>query len=117
MVTMAMSNANATLCLSVTRKSRPSSEEAIPVAATATAMLWSEIILPMTPVAAFVDAVRIGFNPRVLAVTTCKVPNKALDGVSLPVKKTPVHPIIALKNGNSVPVAAKARPNVDVIPA
>ena len=56
----------------------------------------------MTPVAAFVDAVRIGFNPRALAVTTCRVPNSALDEVSLPVKKTPVQPSIALKKGKAV---------------
>ena len=35
-------------------------------------------------------------NPSALAVTTCRLPNKALDDVSLPVKKTPVHPSIAL---------------------
>ena len=71
----------------------------MPVAATATAMLWSEIILPITPVAALVEAVSTGFNPSALAVTTCRVPNNALEDVSLPVRNTPVHPSIALKNG------------------
>ena len=42
-----------TLCLIVKRNSRPSSAVVIPVAATATAMLCTEIILPMTPAAEF----------------------------------------------------------------
>ena len=58
------------LCFRVIRKSRPSSDDAMPVAATATAMLCSEIILPITPVAAFVEAVSTGFKPSALAVTT-----------------------------------------------
>ncbi len=105
------------LCFSVMRKRRPSSDDAIPVAATATAMLCNEIILPMTPVAALVEAVRIGFKSSALAVTTCNVPNSAFDEVSLPVRNTPVHPSMALKNGNNVPVAANARPSVEVMPA
>ena len=80
-------------------------------------MLCSEIILPMTPVAAFVDAVRMGFSPSALAVTTCSVPKSAFDDVSLPVRNTPVQPSMALKNGKRAPVAAKARPRVEVMPA
>ena len=68
-------------------------------------------------IAALVDAVKIGFNPSVFAVTTCRLPNSAFDEVSLPVRKTPVQPSIALNAGNSDPVAANANPSVEVIPA
>ena len=46
----------------VNRKSLLSSAEVMPVAATATAMLDSEIILPTTPAAEFTDAVNTGFT-------------------------------------------------------
>ena len=105
------------LCFSVLRNSRPSSDEAMPVAATATAILCNETILPITPVAAFEEAVSMGFSPTSFAVTTCNVPNNAFDEVSLPVRKTPVQPSMALNAGNSPPVAAKASPNVEVMPA
>ena len=36
--------------------------------------------------------------------------------VSLPVRNTPSQPSVALKNGKAVPVAASARPSVEVIP-
>ena len=42
----------------------------MPVAATATAMLWMEIILPITPAAELTEAVRIGFRRSAFAVTT-----------------------------------------------
>ena len=48
----------------VKRKSRLSSSRDMPVAATATAMLCTEIILPMTPAAEFTEAVRTGFRPE-----------------------------------------------------
>ena len=51
------------LCLSVKRNSLPSSSGVRPVAAQATAMLGSAIILPMTPAAEFTDAVSTGFSP------------------------------------------------------
>src|SRR5262245_60258769 len=60
---------SSTLCLMVKRNSRASSADVMPVAATATAMLWTEIILPITPAAEFTDVVRIGLRPSVLAVT------------------------------------------------
>jgi hypothetical protein len=52
-----------TLCLMVNRNSRLSSSWRHAVAATATAMLCTEIILPITPAAEFTEAVRIGFSP------------------------------------------------------
>ena len=88
----------------------------MPVAATATAMLYGEIIFPTTPAAELTEAVSTGFSPSALAVTTCRLPKSALADVSLPVRNTPSHPRTALKNGNPPPVAASARPSVDVMP-
>ena len=48
----------------VKRNSRLSSAGVMPVAATATAMLCSEIILPITPAAEFTEAVRTGLRPQ-----------------------------------------------------
>ena len=81
----------------VKRNSLASSAVVSPVAATATAMLWSEIIFPITPAAEFTEAVRMGFNPSALAVITWRLPKSAFDEVSLPVRNTPSHPRIALK--------------------
>ena len=67
------------------------------VAAAATAMLWSEIILPITPPAEFAPAISSVSKFSAFAVTTCKLPNSALADVSLPVRNTPSHPSIALK--------------------
>ena len=79
-------------------------------------MLASEIILPMTPAAELTDAVSTGLSPIWLAVITCRLPNSAFADVSLPVRNTPSQPRIALKNGNVAPVAASARPSVEVMP-
>src|SRR5437868_8187068 len=114
--TIAMTIIGSTLCLMVNRNSRLSSSRDMPVAATATAMLCTEIILPITPAAEFTDAVSTGFRCSALAVTTCRLPNSAFADVSLPVSNTPSQPTVALKNGNSTPVAAIARPSVDVMP-
>ena len=107
---------SSTLCLIVNLNRRLSSADDIPVAATATAMLCTEIIFPMTPAAELTDAVSTGLRPSAFAVTTCRLPKRALAEVSLPVKNTPSHPTTALKNGNAPPLAASARPSVDVIP-
>ena len=109
-------HARNTLCLIVKRNSLPSSAVVSPVAATATAMLWSEIIFPITPAAEFTEAVRMGFRPSALAVITWRLPKSAFDEVSLPVRNTPSQPRIALKNGKATPVVARARPSVEVIP-
>ena len=61
-------------------------------------------------------AIKTGFIPSLSAVTTCKVPKSAFADVSLPVRKTPNQPSIALKNGNKIPVAANASPRVAVAP-
>src|SRR5438045_877525 len=104
------------LCLNVNWNSRPSSSDVNPVAAQATAMLGSEIILPITPAAEFTDAVSTGFRPIWLAVIADRLPHSAFADVSLPVRTTPSQPRIALKNGNVGPVAASAMPSVDVMP-
>ena len=82
----------------------------MPVAATATAMLCTEIILPMTPAAEFTDAVSTGLRPSAFAVTTCRLPNSALADVSLPVRNTPSQPTTALKNGNAPPRRGQREP-------
>ena len=66
-------------------------------AAAATAMLCRLIIFPMTPPAELVDAIRTGLNPRRCAVTVCKPPKSAFEDVSLPVRKTPSQPSMALQ--------------------
>ena len=114
--TMPMTTIRNTLCLMVNRKSLLSSARVMPVAATATAMLWTEIILPITPAAEFTEAVNTGLRFRAVAVTTCRLPNSAFADVSLPVRKTPSHPSVALKNGNAPPLVASASPSVEVIP-
>ena len=73
-------------------------------------------ILPITPPDELADAISAGSSPSELAVTTCRLPNSAFAEVSLPVRNTASHPSIALKNGNSAPVTAKASPSVVVAP-
>ena len=60
------------------------------MAATATAMLCRLIILPITPPLEFAAAISTGLSPSRFAVTTCRLPNRALAEVSLPVRKTPI---------------------------
>ena len=79
----------------------------MPVAAEATATLVRLIILPITPPAELVAAMRAGFRPRRPAVTTCRLPKSALEEVSDPVRKTPIQPRRALKKGKAAPLAAK----------
>ena len=51
-----------------------------------------------------------------MAVTACIGPNRVLDAVSLPVRKTPSAPITAEKKGKTAPVFAINRARVEVIP-
>ena len=88
----------------------------MPVAATATAMLCTEIILPITPAAEFTDAVRIGIETERVGGDHLQIAEQRVCRVSLPVRNTPSHPRTALKNGNGTPVPASARPSVDVMP-
>ena len=86
------------------------------VAAAATAMVCRLIILPITPPAEFAAAMRTGLKPRRVALTTWRLPKRALAEVSEPVRKTPSQPMSGLKKGNITPVAEKARPRVPVAP-
>src|SRR5450759_4598624 len=105
-----------TLCQKVNRKRRDSSVDFMPVAATATAMLCTLIILPITPPAELAAAVRIGFRPTCLAAVVCRLPNRKLLEASEPVRNTPIHPSRGLKNEKQTPVVANASPSVEVAP-
>src|SRR5260370_12364034 len=111
-----MMQASSTVCVRVNRNSRDSSSGTMLVAHAATAMLERLIILPITPPLELEAAIRTGLSPRREAVTTWRLPNSAFAEVSEPVRKTPIQPRIALKNGKDAPVAAKARPSVAVAP-
>ena len=79
-----------------------------PTAAAPIAIDCGEIILPVTPPEALALTVTTGSTPRVSAEVDCNLQNNALEDVSEPVRKTPNHPRIGEKNGNSGPVAASA---------
>src|SRR5665647_156642 len=104
-----------TLWKKVQRKMAPSSPTS-PVAAQATAMLWGEIILPVTPPLELAATMRCGSTPICSAVVFCNEVNSALDEVSEPVRKTPTQPRKGEKKGNRAPVAVKARPRVELMP-
>jgi hypothetical protein len=73
-------------------------------------MLWASIILPMTPPELLEAAARTGEMPIAVAVIFWRLPNSALEDVSLPVRATPSQPRSGEKKANSLPVLAKARP-------
>ena len=75
-----------------------------PVAAHATAIDWGEISLPMTPPNRLAEVVNTGLMLICMAVTCWSLPNKAAEDVTDPVRKTPSHPMIGEKIGNSIPV-------------
>ena len=100
-----------TTCLRIS-PSRPTA----PTPAAPTERFCGLIILPMTPAELFVAPIRIGSSPVTLAVVACSGPNRVFDDVSLPVRKTPIMPSHAEKNGNHQPVFASANAIDDVIP-
>ena len=104
------------LCFSVKRKISLSCPIQ-PVAAVATEMLCGEIILPATPPVELAATVRCGSIPSCSAAVFCKLPNRALDEVSEPVRHTPIQPRIGAKNGKKCPVLVNARPRVALMPA
>ena len=70
------------------------------VAAVATTMLWASIILPMTPpVLLAVVIEHRDSRPSCCAVIFCRLPNRAFELVSDPVRATPSQPSSAAKNG------------------
>ena len=74
------------------------------------------IIFPITPPELLVALISTGFSPDSLAVVACNGPKSVFDDVSLPVRKTPIMPSHAEKNGNSTPVFARASAIDEVIP-
>src|ERR1039458_2450070 len=105
-----------TLCQNVNRKSWDSSDGFMPVAAAATAMLCTLIILPITPPAELAAAVRTGFRPTCLAAVVCRLPKIKLLEASDPLRNTPIHPSSELKKEKNAPVVAKAGPRVEFAP-
>src|ERR1700674_4822699 len=82
------------------------------VTQTPVAMFCGEIILPRTPPEELVAAKSKGFNCSCRAATTCKLPNSALPEVSLPDKKTAIHPRKGENRTKACPVDATASPKV-----
>src|SRR6184192_1001912 len=68
-------------------------------------------ILPITPPAELAAHIRTGSSPSCCDVIRCRLPNSALDEVSLPVSATPSHPRNVPKKGNSHPVRVNANPS------
>ena len=87
-----------------------------PVAAVATAIDCGEIILPVTPPEELAATVKTGSTPTCCAVTACKLPKSAFAEVSEPVRNTPSQPKTGAKNGKRLPVPAKNRPIVALMP-
>ena len=53
---------------------------------------WASIILPITPPVELVATIRTSFRCSCCAVIRCRLPNRALEAVSEPVRKTPSQP-------------------------
>ena len=71
----------------------------VPVAATAMAMLWGEMIFPAVDPTVLAAASQTSFIPSVWAVWTCRPVNRTLEDVALPVTKVPIEPISGATNG------------------
>jgi hypothetical protein len=108
--------ARKTLCLIVNLKSLPSSSEVSPVAAQATGNAGERDHLAHHARGGVHRGGQHGINADLGGRDHCRFPNNAFAEVSLPVRKTPNQPRMALKNGKIDPVAARARPSVDVMP-
>ena len=88
-----------------------------PVAAVAIAIDCGEMSLPITAPTMLAVTVISGLSASCIAVTRCRLPNRALDVVTDPVRNTPKKPMIGEKIIKSTPVAANAKPSVKEIPA
>src|SRR5262252_3711929 len=73
-------------------------------------------ILPITPPALLAAVMSIGSRCSCSAVMRCKLPNRAFDDVSLPVRATPNHPRKVPKNGKNHPVWVNASPRTASVP-
>src|SRR5439155_13581157 len=81
------------------------------VADVATVIDCASTILPITPPAELAAHISTESSLSWSAVIRCRLPNSALDEVSLPVSATPSHPRYVPKNGYSHPVRVNARPS------
>src|SRR5260221_8806734 len=102
-------------CQTTKRKIMPSLPTWL-VAAVATQMDCASTIFPITPPALLADVMSTGSRPSCWAVIFCKLPNRALDEVSLPVRATPSHPRKVPKNGKNHPVCVNASPKTASVP-
>src|SRR5215510_16274869 len=102
-------------CHTTKRKIMPSLPTWL-VAAVATQIDCASTILPITPPALLATVIRTGSRPSCWAVIFCKLPNRALDEVSLPVRATPSHPRKVPKNGKYHPVWVNASPKTASVP-
>ena len=107
--------ARETECQKTKRKMEPSWPTWL-VAAVAMVMDWASIILPMTPPAELVAAIRTGLRSSCCAVIFCRPPKRTFEEVSLPVRATPSQPMNAPKKGKNQPVRVKARPRTASMP-
>src|SRR5450759_504313 len=71
-----------------------------------------ETILLITAPDELVAAMSIGLRPSRCAATTCRLPQRALLEVSLPLKKQAIQPRNTEKKGKMAPTEETARPNV-----
>src|ERR1700733_4350869 len=100
---------SATECQATYRKIIPSLPTCS-VAAVAIVIDCASTILPITPPQLLAAHISTGSIPSCCEVIRCKLPNSALDEVSLPVSATPSHPRNVPKNGYNHPVRVNARP-------
>lgn len=71
----------------------------LPIEAEAIAILCGEIILPAVAPTMFEATTQFELTPKVFAADNCKLPNKTLAEVSVPVMKVPNAPIKGAING------------------
>src|SRR5438445_13847078 len=97
-------------CQNTQRKMIPSLPTWL-VADVATQMDCASTILPITPPAELAAHIRTESSLSCSDVMRCRLPNRAFEDVSLPVRATPSHPRNVPKNGNSHPVRVNAKPS------
>src|SRR5215471_4975713 len=76
----------------------------------------ASIILPMTPPVELVATMRTSFRFSCCAVMRWRLPKRALDAVSEPVRNTPSQPRYAAKKGYAAPADVNASPSTASVP-
>ena len=104
-----------TECKIVRRRTYPSLPR-IPMVDTPVVSVWGEIILEVTAPLVLVAAIRTVDKPISRAATTWRLPNNEFAEVSLPVKKHPIQPIQAERNGKARSTWESVRPTVYTMP-